>query len=162
MNKFLQFLFCLFISITFINIGNITHAQQDPNTNNNSTTQQSEITNWNNNSINIIPRECITWMWKDCFSYDDIIRWEENPITQKNKNRTVTTIAQDIILAATYIVWTVLTIIIIYCGLMYIFAARWWSDPKKWKTWLINWAIWAILVRWAYAIVRLIQYIAKW
>lgn len=113
-------------------------------------------TNW------AIPEWCLTWMWKWCFSFDEIIHWKDSEITATNKNRTVTTIAQDIILAATYMVWTVLTIIIIYCGLMYIFSASNGKDTSKYKKWLINAAIWAILVRWAYAIVRLIQYIAKW
>ena len=154
MKKFLQFLFSLFISLIIINASNIIFAQQTvPDTNNNSTI----------NNDNIITDECITWMWKWCFSFDEIIHWKDSEITSKNKNRTVTTIAQDVILAATYMIWTVLTIIIIYCGLMYIFAARGGKDnASQYKTGLINAAIWAILVRWAYAIVRLIQYIAKW
>ena len=70
-------------------------------------------------------------------------------------------IAQDILLSATYMVWTALTIVIIYCWLWYIFAARWWNDINKYKNWLKKAMIWVILVWWAYVIVRLIQYIAK-
>jgi len=105
---------------------------------------------------------CLTGMWKGCFSYDKLIRWEDSKLTERNKDRTVMTIAQDVILAATYMVWTVLTVVLLYCWLMYIFAARWWKDPSSYRKWLVSAAIWAVLVRWAYAIVRLIQYIAKW
>lgn len=101
---------------------------------------------------------CLTGMWKWCFDYDKII-WIDK---SQNNNITVTSIAQDVILAATYMVWTVLTIIIIWCWLWYIFASRDGKDVNKYKQWLIRAAIWALLVRWAYAIVRLIQYIAKW
>ena len=94
---------------------------------------------------------CLTWAGTKCF----LINSEEN--------RTVLTIAQDVILAATYMVWTVLTLVIIYCGLRYIFEAKSWSwNVKPYKDWLIRAAIWALLVWWAYAIVRLIQYVAKW
>ena len=98
-------------------------------------------------------------MWKWCFDYEKMI-WIEKV---QNQNITTTTIAQDVLLSATYMVWTVLTIVIIFCWLMYIFAARnGKSDVNKYKTWLINAGIWALLVRWAYTIVRLVQYIAKW
>ena len=99
---------------------------------------------------------CLTGVWKNCFDYEKLI-W----IKTKYKY-TATSIAKDIIYAATYAVWAVLTIVIIWCGLGYIFAAKDWTDPKAYKDWLIKAAIWAVLVRWAYAIVRLIQYIAKW
>ena len=90
---------------------------------------------------------CLKWMWRWCFDYEKMI-WID-----KTQNPNIT---------ATYMVWTVLTVVIIYCGLMYIFAARDWKDTTKYKNWLISAAIWAVLVRWAYTIVRLIQYIAKW
>ncbi len=104
---------------------------------------------WNN---------CFNGMWKWCFDYEKMI-WIDKV---QNQNITTKSIAQDILLAATYMVGTVLTIVIIFCWLMYIFAAKWWKNPNDYKKWLINAWIWAILVRWAYAIVRLIQYIAKW
>ncbi len=83
-------------------------------------------------------------------------------VERKNEEKTVMVIAQDVMLSATYMVWTVLTLVIIYCGLMYIFASKDGGDVSKYKKWLIYAAIGAILVRWAYAIVRLIQYVAKW
>jgi len=102
--------------------------------------------------------ECTMWMWKWCFSLGTTL----GIAGDQPKNVTVESIAQDTILAATYMVWTILTIVIIYCGLMYIFASRDGKDVSTYKKWLISAAIWALLVRWAYAIIRLIQYIAKW
>lgn len=101
--------------------------------------------------------DCLTWMGKWCFDYEEII-WIDKTQSQ---NVTARSIAQDIIRSATYMVWTVLTIVIIYCGLMYIFASRDGKDVSAYKKWLIYAAIWALLVWWAYAIVRLIQYVAK-
>ncbi len=108
---------------------------------------------WNN---------CLTWMGRGCFHYEKIIWIDKNADGTSRPDYTATTIAQDLIFAATYMVWTVLTIVLIYCWIRYIIAARWWEDPKTYKNWLIKAAIWALLVRWSYAIVRLIQYIAKW
>lgn len=104
---------------------------------------------------------CLTWMWQWCFSYDKMMR-SGSSVERKNEEKTVMVIAQDVMLSATYMVWTVLTLVIIYCGLMYIFASKDGGDVSKYKKWLIYAAIGAILVRWAYAIVRLIQYVAKW
>ena len=117
----------------------------------NSTYQDSEIwiNFWNN---------CLTGMWRWCFDYEKII-WINK---MQNQRITTTTIAQDVILAATYMVWTVLTIVLIYCWIWYILASRSGKKPDLYKKWLIDAMIWAVLVRWAYAIVRLIQYIAKW
>lgn len=100
---------------------------------------------------------CLTWMGKWCFHYEKII-W----ISDEQPDYTATSIAQDVIFAATYLVWTVLTVIMIYCWLWFIFAAKSGDDTNKYKTWLKNSLIWSILVRWSYAIVRLIQYIAQW
>jgi len=93
---------------------------------------------------------CLTWVWNGCLVLDP-----ENKFTAMS-------IAQDLIFAATYMIWTVLTLVIIYCWIGYIFAAEWRKDVNKYKNWLRNAMIWAILVWWAYTIVRLIQYIAAW
>jgi hypothetical protein len=93
---------------------------------------------------------------------DYLLWWKNSQIAQRNDNRTVIDVLQDAVLAATYMVWTVLTIVLIYCWLMYIIASWTWKEPTTYKKWLIYAAIWAVLVRSAYAIVRLIQYIAKW
>jgi hypothetical protein len=101
--------------------------------------------------------DCLMWMWKWCFDYEEMI-WIDKA---QNPNITVTSISQDVVLAATRNVWIVLSIVIIRCGLGYIFASKEGKWGEKYKKWLITAAIWALLVRWAYAIVRLIQYIAK-
>ena len=101
---------------------------------------------------------CLTWFWKGCFTYEKAV-WIK---TSQEAHYTALSIVQDVIFAATYILWSVLTIILLYCGLMYIFAARWWKDTSAYRKWLVNAAIWAILVWWAYALVRLIQYVSKW
>ena len=100
---------------------------------------------------------CLTWMCTSAFSFKKLLFGDS-----QQEGITVKSIAQDAIFAATYLVWTILTIVIIYCWLMYIFSARSGKADSKYKTWLINAWIWALLVRWAYAIVRLIQYIARW
>jgi len=100
---------------------------------------------------------CLDGVWKWCMNMQKVLWMDSQP-----GNMDALSIAQDVIFAATYMVWTILTIVIIYCGLMFIFASRDGKDVSQYKKWLIYAAIWAILVRWAYAIVRLIQYIAKW
>ena len=101
---------------------------------------------------------CLTGMWSQCFHYEKIMWFDKD-----QPDYTATSIAQDVIFAATYILWTVLTIVMIACWLWYIFEARSSSsNTSKYKTWLINAGIWALLVRWAYAIVRLVQYISAW
>ena len=103
--------------------------------------------------------DCISWVWSGCFLVDEFL-FPNSTIVQLNERRTVLTIINDIVFAAIYMVWTVLTIVIIYCGLMYIFASKWWGDTSKYKKWLTDAAIWAILVFSAFTIIRLIQYIA--
>ena len=105
-----------------------------------------------------LSNSCLRGVWKNCFEYEKLV-WIDGK--QKTKY-TATSIAKDVMYAATYAVWTVLTIVIIYCGLMYIYASKWGKDTSSYRKWLVNAAIWAILVWWAYAIVRLIQYVARW
>lgn len=95
---------------------------------------------------------CLTWVGEECLVI------EINPDNQA----TPESIAQDVVMSATYMVWTVLTIAIIVSWLWYIFSSASGKDPSKYKKWLMYAAIWAVLVRWAYAIVRLLQYIARW
>ena len=103
--------------------------------------------------------DCLMWVWQNCFNYEGML-WLSG--SQPGSGYTATSIAQDVVISATYMVWTVLTIVIIVCWLWYIFASASGKGTDKYKKWLISAAIWAILVRWAYAIVRLIQYIARW
>ncbi len=106
-----------------------------------------------------LTRDCLMWMGQNCFHYEKIM-WIDD--SQPGSGYTATSIAQDVVFSATYMVWTVLTIVIIVCGLWYIFSSASGKDTSKYIKWLVSAAIWAVLVRWAYAIVRLIQYIAKW
>ena len=106
--------------------------------------------------------ECLMKWWKWCFKMDYLLWWKNSKIAQRNDKRTILNVLQDVVLAATYMVWTVLTIVLMYCWLMYIIASWTWKDPNNYKRWLKYAAIWSVLVRCAYAIVRLIQYIAKW
>ena len=99
---------------------------------------------------------CLTWFWQWCMSVSTII-W----LKDQQPDYTPTSIAQDVVMAATYYVWAVLTFVIIVCWLWYVFASWDGKDTSKYKKWLIYAGIWALLVRWAYAIVRLIQYIAR-
>ena len=136
MKKLLSILTVLFITLSIFVVSNTTYSSDN------------WINLWNG---------CLTWMGKSCFHYEKII-W----IAEDQPDYTATSVAQDIIFAATYMVWTVLTVIMIYCWLWYIFAAKSGDDTSKYKNWLKNALIWSLLVRWAYAIVRLIQYIAAW
>ena len=143
MNRILSIILCcMFTIFSFFLLWGSVFAQQEV----------ANVT-W----INLL-NNCLTGMWKWCFDSEKMI-WIDKV---QNQNITTTSIAQDVLLSATYMVWKVLTVVIIYCWLRYIFAAKDWKDPKAYKDWLIDAAIWAILVRWAYTIVRLIQYIAWW
>lgn len=76
------------------------------------------------------------------------------------EDATVTVIAQDIILAATFIIPTVVVIGLMYSGWIYI-TAKDDSAASKGKNGIKRSFIWLILVMSAYTIIRLIQYIAK-
>ena len=114
--------------------------------------------------VNIDKTECIMWVGQNCLNYETMmwLSWY-----QPWEGYTATSVVQDVFYWATYIVWAVLTIVIIVCWLWYIFSSSWGKgllgkSPSEYKGYLIKAALWAILVRWAYAIVRLIQYIARW
>lgn len=146
MRKLLSIIFIVFIVFSSFILPNILFAQQDTSNNNAGTNGTTVLSG------------CLDGVWKGCFNYEELV-WIKNMQTTKY---TALSIAQDIIYAATYMVWAVLTAVIIRCGLWYIFAARWGKDTNEYRKWLVNGAIWAILVIWAYTIVRLIQYIAEW
>ena len=104
-------------------------------------------------------QNCLTWVGEWCFHYEKMLWIADN---QPGSGYTATSIAQDIVLSATYAVWTVLTAVIIWCGLWYILSSASDGKTQAYSNWLKYAAIWACLVWWAYAIVRLIQYIAQW
>ena len=82
-------------------------------------------------------------------------------IRQSNENPTVLWFLQDITLASTTaILWTILVIALIVSWLVFSFASITWKDTKKSKSILIDCLVWVLLVRWSYAIIRLIQFLA--
>ncbi len=68
---------------------------------------------------------------------------------------------QDIVLSATFFIWTVVTVALIVSGLMYIFAAASGKDPSNAKTWITGALIGLVIVACSYFIIRLVQYLAK-
>lgn len=70
---------------------------------------------------------------------------------------------QDIVLSATFFIWTVVTIALIVSGLMYILAAASGNTSlaDKAQKGIIGAIIWLILVTSSYFIIRLVQYLAK-
>ena len=143
MKKILSTVLGIILAFSFFTVTNISQAQEASK----------------NVGVNIDNTECLMWMGQDCFEYEKMM-WIKD--YQPGSWYTATSIAQDVVVSATYMVWTVLTIVIIVCWLWYIFSSASGKDTSKYKKGLVSAAIWAILVRWAYAIVRLIQYIARW
>ena len=81
-------------------------------------------------------------------------------IRKSNEKPTVLWFFQDIVLAATTFVWTVVVIALIVSGLIFAFGSITWKDTKKAKTIMIDCLVWLLLVMWSYTIIRLIQFIA--
>lgn len=151
MRKLLWILCSCLTIFPFLLSGNLALARETENSGPTSPTS-SQI--WVN-----LSDQCVKWVGKWCFDIGRLLWGEEDPDTDK----TALTVIQDVILAATWLVWTVLTLVLIYCGFMYIVASGWDSwKASQMKRWMINAWIWALLVRCAYWIVRLIQYIAEW
>lgn len=88
--------------------------------------------------------------------------YETAGIRQWNTSPSVKTFAQDIILGMTTFFWTVISIIFIVSGLMYIFS--WFSgkSPDKAKKMMVWSIIWLLFVTLSYSIIRLIQFLATW
>lgn len=111
---------------------------------------------WDETTVDVglnLSEDCLMWIWQECMNVDHIISIRE----KSDDNMTVMTVVQDAVLTATFLVWTVLTIVLIYCGLMFIIQP--WKS-KQWKEWMIKSWLGALLVRWAYTIVQVIQYVA--
>lgn len=81
-------------------------------------------------------------------------------IRKSNQNPTVWWLFQDVVLATTSFVWTVVVIALIVSGLIFAFGSISWKDTKKAKTIMIDCFIWLLLVMWSYTIIRLIQFLA--
>lgn len=152
MKRLFSILSSLLVLMPFLLAWNTALAQQNP---------EWGGTDWvlSSESIGInMSWWCMNGVGKDCFNTDKILGIR----VQSDDNTSVITIVQDAILAATYLVGTILTLVLIYCGIMYIIASGWDSwKASNMKKWMINAWIWALIVRCAYGIVRLIQYIAQ-
>jgi hypothetical protein len=78
-----------------------------------------------------------------------------------NKSSSATLFVQDILLSATFFIGTVITIALIYSGIMFIMAGATGKDPSKAKNGITYSIIGLLLVISSYTIIRLVQYIAK-
>lgn len=171
MKKILAIVLWVMLSFQILSIWQITQAQQEqtpPQNEGNSSDEDKTKTNentssqWSTSNIDIwlqLNWDCLTWVWSNCFKYEKLLGvWNEN-----TSSKSIFEWVQDAILAATSFVWTILVVVLLYCGFNYILAAN--SNPwkaTKLKDYMINAAIWAILVRCSYLIVRIVQYVAQW
>lgn len=113
--------------------------------------------------------ESYKWQWMDLSCFWNwggkcginvyTILW----IKKSNPNVEVETFVQDIVLSATMFFGTVLSIVIFFSGLIYIFSAIKWAESlqSKAKKWIIGWIIGLLLVSGSFAIVRFIQFLAQ-
>lgn len=83
-------------------------------------------------------------------------------IRKSNQDPEVSSFVGDIVLATTTFIWTVIAIVLVISGILYISAWITWNNTQanKAKKWIINSVIGLLLVTWSYAIIRLIQFIA--
>ena len=81
-------------------------------------------------------------------------------IRRKDTTPTVMSVIQDVILAATTFVWTLIVIALVVSGLLFAIASISWKDTQRAKKIIIDCFVWLLLVMWSYTIVRLIQFLA--
>lgn len=83
-------------------------------------------------------------------------------IRKSDQNPKVSTFVQDIVLWVTMFLWTVISLILIISGILYILAAILGKSnlADMAKKWIFNSILWLVLVSWSYAIVRLVQFVA--
>lgn len=81
-------------------------------------------------------------------------------IRQSNENPTVMWLIQDVILAATTFVWTLIVFALVISWLVFAFWSVSWKDTKRAKTIIIDCFVWLLCVMGSYVIVRLIQFVA--
>lgn len=88
--------------------------------------------------------------------------YETLGIRKSDQNPSVTTFVQDIVLATTTFIGTVIAIVLVISWILFIMASIQWNPDfaKKAKQWIINSLIWLLLVVGSYSIVRLIQFLA--
>lgn len=83
-------------------------------------------------------------------------------IRKSDQNPSVTSFVQDIILAVTMFIGTVVSIVLVVSGILYVVAWIQWnsSTADTAKKGIVNSLIWLLLVVASYSIVRLIQFLA--
>ncbi len=83
-------------------------------------------------------------------------------IRKSDQNPSVSTFVKDIVLAVTMFIGTVVSIVLIISGILYIVSSIQWNSTSAdmAKKWIINSIVWLLLVVSSYAIVRLIQFLA--
>jgi DnaJ-class molecular chaperone len=102
---------------------------------------------------------CLMGASGKCFDVSETLGLKKDS-TGSDDSTSVLMFVQDIILAATFFIGTVVTIAFIYSGFKLISSSGDAGEKKKAITGMKNAAIGMILVASSYAIIRLIQYIA--
>jgi hypothetical protein len=90
--------------------------------------------------------------------YETLWMWHKN----SNWETSVMTFVSDIIYAATYFIWTVVTAALIVSWLMFVFSWANSSLRNRAKTWFKYALYWLIIVILSVIIVRAVQFIARW
>lgn len=142
--------------LLFLNISNVWATWE---TTNNTGTKDKTSSSWMVEWIEM-NSECLT-NGQCKFKIYDLLKIRKSVETEWADSTSPDIFVQDIVLAATFFIWTVVTIAIIVSGLMFIFAGATGKDPSKAKSGLINSLIWLLIVISSYSIIRLVQYIAK-
>lgn len=131
-------------------------------------TQWNNQQNWNTQpSWNTqLTWNTIAGVWMT-INTDCLIKWQCGMnlyellwIRRRDTTPTVMSLIQDVILAATTFVWTVIVIALVVSGLLFAIASISWKDTKRAKTIMIDCFVWLLLVMWSYTIIRLIQFLA--
>lgn len=101
-------------------------------------------------------------------SQDQLINWQCKlniyktvGIREWNENQDPKSFIQDIINWATMFIWTVVTIALVYSGFMYVYAGSTGEETSKYKKWIMKSLVGILIVGSSYAIIRLIQFLAK-
>lgn len=86
---------------------------------------------------------------------------------RQNSNEDPTSVGlflQDIVLSMTFFIGTLVTIVILYAGVMFIRSGIKGDDALQAtaKKWIVWWLIGMLLVMWSYVIIRLVQYLVRW
>ena len=112
-------------------------------------------------------QECPGWI---CADTDSLIKWTSRMDVYTTlwirkttaSDTSVMSFVQDIIYAATYFIWTVVTVALIVSWLMFVFS---WADSSlrnRAKSWFKYSLYGLVIVTLSVIIVRAVQFIAQW